>query len=291
MEILHVTLDQYPIDDSETHYAFHNLTNSLSVLHDHDFYELLLIVSGSMHYQLGQQKLFLPDGSLVLMRPGDEHCKIYSSGLCQNINLAFPRQTIDSLFDFIYDSDTKRRLDEMDTVPVIQLSQSDKKLLQQDLERLNLLPVNRRKLIRMHLRFLLLDIFKKYFSDFLLDSYLLTNRINLPSWLNRILQQMSDPSTFSFHLDDWAELADKSKEYFCRSFQKYLETTPSAYLNTLHLNYAANLLAHTDSRIIDIAYDSGFQSLSYFYHLFNKEFGVSPLMYRKHIYSQFPKPI
>jgi len=280
MEILHVTLDQYPINESETHYAFHTMADSLSVLHDHDFYELLLIVSGSIHYQLGQQKLFLPEGSLLLTRPGDAHRKIYTSP-CQNINLAFPHQAMDSLFDFAYDRDVKRRLDQMDMVPVVQLSQSDKKLLQQELERLNLLPVNRYKLKRMYLRFLLLDIFKKYFADFLLDSYLLSNRLNLPSWLNAILKQMSDPATFSYHLDDWAKAAGKNKEYFCRSFQKHLGTTPNTYLNTLHLNYSANLLIHTDSKIIDIAYDSGFMSLSYFYHLFKKEFGVSPLIYRK----------
>jgi AraC family cel operon transcriptional repressor len=57
--------------------------------------------------------------------------------------------------------------------------------------------------------------------------------------------------------------------------------TPGRYLNTLHLSYAANLLNHTNRAIIDIAFDSGYDSLSYFYHQFKKEFSVSPLKYRE----------
>ena len=72
-----------------------------------------------------------------------------------------------------------------------------------------------------------------------------------------------------------------SREHLCRSFKKYLGVSPSAYLNAKRLNYAANLLLHSDQKVIDVAYASGFQSLSRFYHAFKKEFGVSPLQYRK----------
>ena len=47
------------------------------------------------------------------------------------------------------------------------------------------------------------------------------------------------------------------------------------------LNYAANLLIHTDMEIVDVIYESGFQSINYFYHLFKKEYGISPVKYKK----------
>lgn len=283
MNILYVTQDQYFINSCETHYALHTSADSLSVLHVHDFYELLLVLSGSMNYQLGTEKLSLSEGALLLMRPGDVHCKFYTDSPCQNINLAFPAETIDALFDFLFEDSCKRRLLELPFVPVIQMSQNEKKILQHDLEQMNLLPVHNQALIRTKLRFILVDIFKKYYGPIILNEYGSNDYMSFPLWLRQILQQMNSPRTFSYHLDDWALLAGKSPEYLCRSFQKYLNTTLSAHLNTLHLNYAANLLLHTDSKIIDISYDSGFQSLSYFYHCFRGQFGVSPMKYRKQL--------
>lgn len=281
MEVLHVTLNQSPIDESETLYRFHSNTDPITALHDHDFYELLFIVSGSIDFFLQGNMHTLNEGDLALIRPGDAHQKLYSRGPCQNINLDFPAATMDALFSFMYSADIKKKLDDMPFVPIIHLAQNDKRILHQSLERLNLLPANRRYLIRMHLRLLLLDIFKNHYSDLLLDDYQLSGQLCPPDWMNQILQQMADPATFSYHLEDWARISGKSKEYFCRSFQKYLNKTPSSYLNALRLNYAANLLSHTDTEIIDISFDSGFQSLSYFYHLFKQEFGLSPLKYRE----------
>lgn len=57
--------------------------------------------------------------------------------------------------------------------------------------------------------------------------------------------------------------------------------TPSAFINGRKLNYAVNLLMHSDLEIIDIIFESGFQSVNYFYHLFKKEYGMSPLQYKK----------
>ena len=73
---------------------------------------------------------------------------------------------------------------------------------------------------------------------------------------------------------------NRTPEHICRAFRKYLNMTPMTYINAKRLNYAANLLRHSDKEIIDIAYESGFQSVSHFYQLFKKEYQISPLMYR-----------
>ena len=46
------------------------------------------------------------------------------------------------------------------------------------------------------------------------------------------------------------------------------------------LNYAANQLIHTDSSILDICLDVGFSNLSYFYRIFQEEYGLSPAKFR-----------
>jgi AraC family transcriptional regulator of adaptative response / methylphosphotriester-DNA alkyltransferase methyltransferase len=58
-------------------------------------------------------------------------------------------------------------------------------------------------------------------------------------------------------------MANIFKEYFCM--------TPKDYYDNLRLVEAKNKLVNTDEKIINIAYDSGFQSLSAFYNLFRKK--------------------
>jgi AraC-like DNA-binding protein len=47
-------------------------------------------------------------------------------------------------------------------------------------------------------------------------------------------------------------------------------------LNELRLRKAAELLAHTEGRISDIAFDCGFNDLSYFNRCFRRRFGLTP---------------
>ncbi|SHH72406.1 helix-turn-helix domain-containing protein, partial [Clostridium grantii] len=45
--------------------------------------------------------------------------------------------------------------------------------------------------------------------------------------------------------------------------------------------YAKNLLTNTNMSILDISMESGFENLSHFYHLFKKNFQVTPAKFRK----------
>jgi AraC-like DNA-binding protein len=47
-------------------------------------------------------------------------------------------------------------------------------------------------------------------------------------------------------------------------------------LNELRLRKAADLLTHSQSRISDIAFDCGFNDLSYFNRCFRRRFGLTP---------------
>lgn len=56
------------------------------------------------------------------------------------------------------------------------------------------------------------------------------------------------------------------------------------YLNSYRLNYACKLLADDPGRSIEsIALESGFNSRQTFYRIFKKQFGLTPLAYRKSI--------
>ena len=53
------------------------------------------------------------------------------------------------------------------------------------------------------------------------------------------------------------------------------------YCNNLKLEDAKNLLSKTDIPITEIAFDVGFNDVSYFIQLFKNKFSTTPLKYRK----------
>jgi len=57
--------------------------------------------------------------------------------------------------------------------------------------------------------------------------------------------------------------------------------SPHVYLNRLRLTHAQRLLATTNMKIVDIALDAGFASLSRFYSTFSSACHCTPTTYRK----------
>lgn len=70
-------------------------------------------------------------------------------------------------------------------------------------------------------------------------------------------------------------------EYLNRIFKKYTGKTISEYRQVIFLKEAKYLLSDTDMNISQIISELGFSNRNYFYQLFRKEFGLTPLEYRK----------
>lgn len=71
------------------------------------------------------------------------------------------------------------------------------------------------------------------------------------------------------------------ENYLIRCMQQAFDCTPLKYLNHYRLEKAANLLIKTNQSVAEIALNVGFQNTAYFSSCFKKEFGYSPLHYRK----------
>ena len=67
-----------------------------------------------------------------------------------------------------------------------------------------------------------------------------------------------------------------------KRFKAGMNKTLKEYINELRLNHAYRLLLETDRKVIDIAYESGFESLRTFNRIFSEAMGDSPSGYRKH---------
>lgn len=261
---------------SEMHYRFHQHIDPSIYPQVHDFYELTLVTDGSMDIEVNGEEHRLPTGALILLRPGDVHTRRDGGG-CKHINLAFHREVIGDMFRYLDEPQTYKSMAQMPQPPIVQLPLWEMRCLQERLGKLNFLPVDQPHMACVQLRRLMLDIIMEYIVPELTQ----TDGEVCPRWLRELLEKMEDPANLCGDLDMMAKLSGYTREHVCRSFRRYLGQSPTEYLNAKRLNYAANLLRHTDKKVIDIAYGSGFQSLSRFYHAFRAAFQTSPREYRR----------
>ena len=89
------------------------------------------------------------------------------------------------------------------------------------------------------------------------------------------------------HYMDKIAIADISREvglsqsHFMKYFKNTMGTSFIDYLNEYRLTMASRLLISSDSSILDIASEVGFENLSYFNRIFKKRYEMTPREYRK----------
>ena len=81
-------------------------------------------------------------------------------------------------------------------------------------------------------------------------------------------------------LDELARLCHLSTSSFKRKFRDLYDASPKKYIAQKKVEKAASLLKAEGSRVSDIAYDVGFDSLATFHRNFNSVYGKSPSEYR-----------
>lgn len=85
----------------------------------------------------------------------------------------------------------------------------------------------------------------------------------------------------NLQLNDLYLMAGMCKTKFCRLFNKRFGQSCMAYLNTIRVRNAEELLKNPHLTITEIAHFVGFRSLSQFHRIFRKTSGISPLEYRR----------
>lgn len=83
-------------------------------------------------------------------------------------------------------------------------------------------------------------------------------------------------------LDDLAAVAGLGRFRFARLFKTVTGETPCQYVVNTRLCAAANKLHRTNAPVTTIAFDVGFNDLSYFNARFKATFGCTPRAWRKH---------
>ncbi len=85
----------------------------------------------------------------------------------------------------------------------------------------------------------------------------------------------------SISLAQISDLVNMGEETFCRFFKRTFNKTFFTFLNEYKIKLACKLLIESDQQVTEIAFQSGYESLPFFYRQFNKFMGCSPLAYRQ----------
>ena len=102
----------------------------------------------------------------------------------------------------------------------------------------------------------------------------------IPLDIPRLTAYLEQNFQQKIYLDDLAKRAGMSRATLLRHFRAALGVTPMIYLRNLRLRHAAELLLKTELSLKEIADQSGFARMPYFFKAFKDCYGVSPLEYR-----------
>jgi AraC-like DNA-binding protein len=101
-----------------------------------------------------------------------------------------------------------------------------------------------------------------------------------PESVAKARQFMHDHQGEDLALGDVARAANMSTFYFCKTFKKATGLTFTDYLSRSRIEKARQLLVNPNVRISEVAFESGFQSLTHFNRTFHRVLGESPSEFR-----------
>lgn len=99
--------------------------------------------------------------------------------------------------------------------------------------------------------------------------------------LRPALEYIQNNCSESITLNKMASLCNISPSYFSKLFKREIKENFSNYVNKLRIKKAKELLQNSDTPVINISIDLGFEDCGYFIKVFKNIEGVTPATYRK----------
>jgi AraC family cel operon transcriptional repressor len=239
--------------------------------HTHEFYEILVCLSGTVIHCINNQSQTLVSPCLVFIRPEDTHMfKPFKRRTVKAANFAFSTEIYNYIDNYL------------GNLLSLTLSKHEQPLA-----------VNLKKVTNLYKLFEKMAIYTSSDSENILYSRnvlfdlidILLNNISTKTstkggWVDFLMDAIHQPEIFKKGISELSNIVNKTPEHISRELKKELGITPSAYMQNLRLEYAAKLLLLTDETIIDIGLEAGFNNHSHFYHSFKDKYNMPPGKYR-----------
>lgn len=253
-------------------------------IHWHREFEVGRVLTGSLSYYIGNKFYHLEEGDCYFARSGILHgCRKMS---CDFESVVFDLDTIMNNNNSQVQEITKKIVKQAKT-PVYYLQESPEicKIIET-------LIVNCRNDIRTHIMSIIGTLF-------LLFGWIDEHNLYEPEAdelstmqeerLQHVLSYIENNYDSQITLSDLADCIGMSPCYFTSFFTTNLHRSPINYLNYYRIEKACTLLLNSDNSVTDIAFQTGFNSSSYFVKMFKKYKGITPKQYQQHINQSRPE--
>lgn len=264
--------------DSGLAYTVTSIYNDVP-MHKHNHYEFFIIPDGMAYHIINNAVQTVTKGDFYLIRPNDVHCyNFYHSENFGVHNLAFTTQIMQNVSLFLEQEKKVKTLLESEMPPHVHLEgEIFERVLRILDETGEIIDSGKPRHARYHAQV----IIALFLEDFFLEGEERDSWTRIPDWLSELLLNMSKIENLQEGYPRMCSLAPCSASHLCRVMKEITGKTPTQYINQERLKYAVYLLSQTDREILDICESCGFSNLSHFYHLFSRQFGVSPVKFRK----------
>jgi AraC family cel operon transcriptional repressor len=247
-------------------------------MHGHDFFEWMIPLEGSAVHSANGVEFALTPGQLILVRPTDVHAVRTRAGESfRFINIAFSTSVWDDFVRaFNLDAPACKWKDAAMPISVDLLPHRRQTI---ENEALNAVRLYCRGATRLEFSRFWNEAIEAHLEE---DSYA-ANPISRLPWLHKVLDESNRVDVAELTVKMLTDESGVTFAHLCRTMKSCLGVTPTQYINQLRINRATYELASTNKQIIEIAYDCGFQNLSYFYRRFRNAHSISPRQYRLEI--------
>ena len=106
-----------------------------------------------------------------------------------------------------------------------------------------------------------------------------------PRQLRRVTEHLHDHLADAVSPVDLARLLDMSRSHFCRAFKTSTGLPPHAWLMSLRIRRAREMMMTTGRTLVDIALDTGFADQPHFTRVFTRFAGMTPGEWRRQLSS------
>lgn len=238
--------------------------------HDHDFFELIWVQNGRVRHHLRDDTDDLTEGDVLFIRPSDSHALQGKGEEALVVSVTFHPALIAALAAR-HPELTGQFFWSTSPAPV-RIRRDSRQLADINQAALRLERADRTALAA--------ESFLLPLMAALLDQ---TEALpeNAPDWLVAACAAARDPRVFRDGAAGFARVAGRAHPHVSRTVRRYLNLSPSDYINQQRMAFAARRLSGSSDSIAEIAADCGIPNLSHFHKLFRAHHGTTPLHYRK----------
>ena len=257
-------------DGQNFHMFIYNKVESISGLHEHDYYEFTVVLTGRYYQNINGKKVLLERGDFVFIPLGSNHQSFYEFGATRILNVGISKAFFEQHYLFLLPN-------RFVASQVYQIKTEFLTYIESVISSLNFRNGEFNEFLEV-VTFYIVNLLRHHRETEVIA--------DVPDWLKNAVEKMHDKVMFGDKaLANMVELSGKSQEYLTRATQRHYGKTPMQIINEIRIDFAKKQLEITNYSVADIAFDSGYSSPSMFIKNFKKLTSFTPKNYRKKLCS------